>query len=63
MDIDRDIGTEEMRVEEVKRVKRQEEMLKDRVKILEKNIEKREKEERKKNIIIREVYKEKEDLK
>lgn len=33
MDIDRDIGTEEMRVEEVKRVKRQEEMLKDRVKI------------------------------
>lgn len=38
-------------------------MLKDRVKILEKNIEKREKKERKKNIIIREVYKEKGDLK
>lgn len=48
MDINRDIGTEEMRVEEVERAKRQEEMLKNRVRLLEKNIEKREKEEREK---------------
>lgn len=52
-----------MRVEEVERAKRQEEMLKNRVTLLEKNIEKREKEEREKNIIIRGIYKEKGNLK
>lgn len=40
-------------VEKVERVKRKEEMQKNRVKMLEKNIGKKEKEERKKNIIIR----------
>lgn len=63
MDINRGIGTEEMRIEEVERAKRQEEMLKNRVTLLEKNIEKREKEEREKNIIIRGIYKEKGNLK
>lgn len=47
-----------MRVE-VERAKRQEEMLKNRVRVLERNIEKREKEEREINIIIRRIYKEK----
>lgn len=49
-------------VEKIERVERKEEMQKNRVKMLEKNIEKQEKEERKKNIIIRRVYKEKRDL-
>lgn len=63
MDINRDIGTEKMRVEEVERAKRKEKMLKDRVRVLEKNIEKREKEEREKHITIRGIYKEKGNLK